>query len=1126
MALASAGFALPASATSGSGAVPTDTVSQLSTGIPDYLPKAQLTYGPLTFADPANHLLFEYDNGDAPTPPATAACQKADPNWSGISALVAVDSDTYHEVSEGCAGEYAGGNGGSNTNTPMYAVDSTDGLLFFSDGAAGNNATAGVDLNGSVAQDSIIVESERTLQVVGVWALPAGSLPDIFGLSWFAPADQLVLVTAEPQGAFFPGGAVAQGVDVSLLSIPANLATGGAAGAVFPTTAVSGCGQPPFVEIGPANPYRSPDAPYLYVPCVLSGSPRAYGYGKANAAIVRLTLDSVGAAGKPTGQTTATVVPGDLDAVLWDPGSDRAFLPYETSAADSIQVYDGLLPGFIGSVSVSSAPAGKTDPNTGCTGYALDPETGRVYMSGPAGTVTADGRSTPVQPGTTYAGLGGWVSRLEGAVLPPDQAFPFTRVIVSFVYTDGQQQAGGGNCDLAQQPSPTLPTFTVLADTTPTPVIQPTNVDNNTYAGSVPAGASVSSNYSGNAEAVGTRVVWTGSYGTALNNDTGDSASALSNNAGAGAQADGNALPLGPGVRDLLAGWVQRANLQNSSTDGTATALGDGTGTTASGVTQCSDLAALGACSNEQQLSQGASGAPDTGQAWPFLTSSCSQPGDAQTANTTAAGYYATTSRDSQGDPTLTQVPGSDQDATASTDCIERPPAGAGPTPSPSATGGPSPSPTSSVSQSPAALGAKQTPRVDAMSSPTPMPASASSPTPRPTASAGSNTGTPQTPAGSYGVLATSRVGALGLSGSGAPSVSVAYAAGAGQVSPSDGLGDPVTAQAAAIAEGVRIGVPGGVQLDIGEVSQNGDAVSTGIAGGAAGRDLTQFADVSITTPQAGTQVLCPSNCSPAQVQGMVDQINSVDPGMLQVSVPQPDAPYGTGTTNSDGSKSVIGSPGGYLAIVEASQAQQNYDKDFNDIPANDGESTLLPAMRIQIYNDNGGPNGTSEGLDRVTVDLAAVEADTEQGLTVLPAGVSIPPVQSSAPVVTSAGSGAPVRTVVVPSKVVPARPGTPARFVPGAPAQFVPGTPGGYVPGTPASTAVGSGGGSSGGGGLPLVGPVVHFVRRVLAGLAVVVRSPGAALKLLGLLVMLATPVVLIVRRRQWLAQVAGSAS
>jgi hypothetical protein len=950
--------------------------------------------------DPVNHYLFEM-NVTAPD----AACGTD----NLTTPIYRLDYDRFTPLAKGCADQVTSFGG---SQVPIYAIDSTDGLFFFDDPEAS-----------STGSDVLVAVSEQTLGILGSWPLPgpaSGSAPGttadgtgidqaVYGLSWNAAGDQLLVLTSldhritNGTGALPPSGVTLLSYDLGGV----DFATGGTPVAAWSSSLPSQCSQPlgVYSHFGTANPYESPANPFLFVPCAQTV---AAGGQSGGAVIVRLDLTSVG--GSPTGSYLLTEVPGQSTDFYSDPGSDRGFMPTDNNAGTAMMVYDGDLGSFVGQVAVASAPAGGINPNFGCDTFTVDPTTGRIYALGPSGLVDAVGRSTPVQPGTTYIDDGADVYEYaqSAAVLPPDAAHPETRVALARLYSGGHPADEPG----CGESNPTLPFFSAFNDSSqlPPPPLPPESVDRNTLQGPVPPGSAVSSISSGTAEAVGFRDVWTGSYGGAA--DTSD------NNGFSTLGVDGTTFPLGGGTRDLLAGWVQQAKLLNAATLGTATAFGDGNGASASGTYQCSDPAALNACGGQSgnpflgALTPGLQSfgavAPNLGQQWPSPTASCSQPGPQDQKDVTSNGLYVTTGYQQTAGGTqaqTAQVPGSIRAANSEADC----------------------------------------------------------------AAGSSGNGVDVT-----GVLN----GADLRQGSGSPSVSVAYASGAAEVVPPTGSHGTVST-ATAITKGIEISLPTpGLTLDIGEVVQSASATAGGVARSASATDTVQVADVSVTTPDGQTHVLCQQTT--ACTQGAIDQINTIDPSYLQVQLADPDHPFGS-SGSRPGTEKVNGSPGGYLGVVESTQPHQAYDATFNDIPASDGETAMIPGLRVTLYYDSA-PNGSAYQRDRQVLDLAPVEVDAEEGLSAVPEGVVVPG--------TNPGS---CDTTCV--------------------SQYAADT-GRYVPG-----GLGSYGPASAGPGAPWpLGLIKRLFKRVLEGIGLALRDPADALKFFGLLLLLGLPVVVMVRRDRWL--------
>jgi hypothetical protein len=316
--------------------------------------------------------------------------------------------------------------------------------------------------------------------------------------------------------------------------------------------------------------------------------------------------------------------------------------------------------------------------------------------------------------------------------------------------------------------------------------------------------------------------------------------------------------------------------------------------------------------------------------------------------------------------------------------------------------------------------------------------------------------------------------------------------------------GKTVTATTSAASDGFSLTV-GGAELAIGKVSQTATAAAAGVKGSAVASRQILIGDVTVTPAGGPPVVICAGTCagSPGAV---VEQINANLPATMQVLLPQPDLPFGGSKLDSNGKQTINGSPGGYLAVVQASRAQQYGDVQFNGVPASDGQATLLPALRVVSYYD-AGPL-TSTQLDRQIMDLAAVETDAELGISVLP---GLPgPVPSIDDQKQAAGAVPPA------GYFVPGTPGTPA----------VDGTAGGD---TGLLSALSANGGTATVGArgprvAGLAGLVAGVLRRSFEGLGWLRRHPAEALRVFALLGLLACPLLVMDRRRRWVRDVLAS--
>jgi hypothetical protein len=1035
------GLALPAAqAAPGAGATPPDgTVTQLSQQVPNYFLQdpgqycaqpgqpakcsADTNLSVDLFADPINHLIFETDVAGA-----VSGC------WTDAAPLLAIDSDTYQVQAYGCGGNRATYNGGPHTDSPLVAVDPADHLLFFT----GSESDASSP--GGTTPDTVKVVDETTLHLVATWTLPGTTAggqsaglpapPTIMGLSWSAQQDDLTVLTGYDNnfGSIAGFSGPPPGVDVAVYSVPAAIrATSHGAAAISPVGAsypyaVPGCAYAMtlFSQFATADAYLSSRDDYLFVPCVAQGGVDGLGGGAAVSPpeVARLELTNL----VPDGTQSLTALPGnEVGDFVFDPASDRAFVPVQMNSGTALYVYDGATSRLIGENAIVSEPPGETNPDFNCVDMALDPATGRVYGLAPTGLFFFDGRRTSIAGGQAFAGSGTPVQYQEDIVLPPDETYPYTRVVLNeLVPPPGSNETFTEQSNPCTNGEPSRIVFPVFADRTPLSSDQVADsVDSNTFQGAIPPGSQVQAVFGANATSAGAHIDWQGSYGGAVNN--------VSDGSGV----NGYALPLGSGSRDLLAGWVNQSSLSGQSPSAAATPLGDGTGSTATGIGQCTDAGEPSGCNPNLP---DAPGAPTTRQEWPFQTAACPVPGSppAQSAD----GAYVTVGYSSDGVPQEQQVPGSTEWAAAEVNCVPKFPAG--------------------------------------------------------------------------GVTASASVQGLDSGTAGSAGVEVAQVLSSTSEAPG-GASSAATSTATATAAGVQI-ESGGATLSIGEITQSATASATGRAGGARASRTVTISNVTVTPPGQQPQLLCSSQCTQG-LQQLATEINQTLPAYLSVQFPEPDSPFGPLTSSGD-TEQVPGSPGGYEALVQPPPGVQATNASVLGMPASDGEATLLPALRITLTP----PAAANYELDYLTVDLAPVEADAEQGVSVsCPAGTYAPDPAEPLDCVrfqATGGSGPG-------SPTAPSTPGSPARYVAGSPGYFVPGTNGSSASFVPATLTTPSGQAVP----QAVVAPAVptlftapgEWIKRVFAGFRLLARSPAAAAEFFGFLCLLAAPAVLAIRRRRW---------
>ena len=507
-----------------------------------------------------------------------------------------------------------------NSKSAFVAVDSARRLLYFPVNPSGNGTSPFSNLPGQVA-----VVSEETLGLVDVWDLPSDALPDISGISYFAPSDQLILITGRGNKAV-SGPDVAPGVAVAAIDVGKSLKQH----ATFElwAQAIDQCQYGLSVKYGTAAAYRSQNQDAVFVPCTYAFAANETFYERDGLVKVELGPPTqsvgcyVGADLCPTGKRSMVLSPEVIKDFYFDAVSDRGFMPTSGSSGVSIDMYDGMRGEFVGRSNVGSA----SDING--MSFGLDGATGRVYAGGPGGTTFVEGRRTPLAPGRKCVECSGYANYMSFVVLPPSQLHPYPRVVMNF--EQGDQSSFCGTCQLER--------FTVLADRIPLSQDPPfAEIDANTFGGKIPAGALVSSNFGAHARGYGVHSVLVGGASGLVNNVLGVGV--------------GDSIPFGPGHRDLFAGYVGKLDLDSASSQAEAAAVSDANGQTAG------DLNAL--MSGRLSPNQPFTSPVTVGQQWPSVPALCDQPGPTDKSRSEQQGLFV------GGQP----VPGSQALADASVDC-------------------------------------------------------------------------------------------------------------------------------------------------------------------------------------------------------------------------------------------------------------------------------------------------------------------------------------------------------------------------------------------------------------------------------------------------------------------------
>ena len=278
------------------------------------------------------------------------------------------------------------------------------------------------------------------------------------------------------------------------------------------------------------------------------------------------------------------------------------------------------------------------------------------------------------------------------------------------------------------------------------------------------------------------------------------------------------------------------------------------------------------------------------------------------------------------------------------------------------------------------------------------------------------------------------------------------------------GQGGRTVAAVTAVARGVHVGLGALGGFDVGAVTQTATVAAGGTAGSASGSDTVTLDDV--TLERDGTvETLCSGPCPDSAAT--LAKLNSLFAGVLELSLPPVDSRYAGG------------SPGGYIAAVQADLDEQYGDAQFNGMSPE--EAALHPGVRLVVFGYADG----SPSVSRQILDLAGVEADAELGLQVF------------APF--DAGSFA-----AVDQQAAAVAAGLPA-------GSAVVGVP-------PAVAALGASAAAP-----VLGGGLLGVVERAWAGFAWMWQSPAGAVQLALAFGLLGMPVAVARRRRTWMDTVQG---
>jgi hypothetical protein len=1075
-------------------APPPESVTCLPTKLPNWFAQhyqltPQETQATEVIVDPVRSKVFEHN-------PLNCASGKPAAN------LVGFDADSLKEVpgSEGCV----------TTQRAGIVVDAADGLLL-----------TGADASLAPTVSAI---SESTLKQVATFNLTPPTAAQtaaqlhilLIGFSWHAATHELVVTTSlQPSG-----GNTGEPMPYQLTVTSYKLSM------AAPQPSLTQAWQVPLQEacvqaLAPrfTHPaaYRSDSRASVYVPCVVQGSSSNTSTGagatKGKTGIVRIALADRSAASKPCGLASADCAAGGVQVAttpgvgsddnaefLFDQGSDRAYvmLVGAGNGGTNIYVYDPQPGGRADSPPAFTGRSNIADQNeSGYTPIGVDASTGRLYAIGfESGLCLIDGRRTPLSVCDTFSQFRAPTTLAAITVLPPSLLRPFSRAFVGYVVGDPDPHHCKTACRLDE--------FSVLADRvslTADPGVG--LLDAFTNNGPIGAHDTVVNTFSGDARGYGVHSDFVGSADGVLANN-------LPSSAGTGI------APFGAGTRDLRSGVVDQLTVTNTGNGGLASAL-SADSTARDQYANCSDVHSQAQCvappppptPPPSLPSSSPTAAPSqdptvTQQSWPFKDATCVSPAPPEHPDRTygsSDGAYVT-SYDQNGKPVPTQVPNTAEMATASVNCL-------------------------TTYQAANSAG---------------------------TAVPGSAVGTSQF---------------MGLDLSSASNV-VSHLTVAQSITQTAVLpaynGQGVISLATAAARGVRLELPGGVVLSIGEVVHSAEATAAGRAGTAKTLHPTPVLyDVTIEKPSIGadgsagvpsTVTICQGQCT-QDISSVVDQINANLPSTVHLSQPTPWADYAKGT------------PGGYTSAIEASLEQHTADQQFNAMSAQD--AWYLPALRIAIYDDG------AQGLNREIIDLAGVQVDAVMGIQIFPPA---PPAPSPAPTATpsplpspvpphcvfaspsptsstetgavhpsmtaAAGSHkasaatpqpSPSETVTSDCKIVtkiPGRPGQPGK--PGIPGK--PGTPvvHHHTPGgapaahhglslpyrlagakDPLAAAVGSVLG-----GIPGVGNVSNAIEKFFEGFGIHLRDLKVLITMFAFLAVLATPLILMMRRHLWLSSAA----
>jgi len=520
------------------------------------------------WVDAANGLAFEVD-GYSPV----AKCP--DPSGAG-PLLMSFDLRTYTRLHIGCPSIGYDAHGASNLKYGIHAMDSTDRVFFSLTGAGG-------------ITQGIVAVSEDTLKVVGTWSVPAavpGASVLIEGLAYNNSTRELFVQA----GNDLPVVGTENPPPPEIVELTAFRVAPAASGVSLASEGwvdqLNQCQANMSYFYGAANPVRTVREDAVLLGCRLSTLSIGNHSGSLSPTppngILKIHLDRSHCPGAatpcPNGSVDVAVVPGQAGDVFFDPYSERGFMPTSSCGSGcTVLIYDGEHGTFMGRTSI-----GDPSDQNGIT-FGLDTATGRFYALGQGSGLTAiDGRRTPLPQGNVFSQFKSSVDYVPIAIVPASTDHPFTRVLVP---TEVCGPKVPNTC--------AVPDVSVFADELPLTQDPPSaRVDQATYQGSIDPGTPTSISYSGAARGFGAHSLLVGSFGGVVNNIWG------------GPVTPGQ-LPLSSGNRDQLLGVVDRLGVEDGNVVGSASAAGDGNGSTG----------------------QGLDGATSGQVGWPYPAATCSFPG-------------------------------------------------------------------------------------------------------------------------------------------------------------------------------------------------------------------------------------------------------------------------------------------------------------------------------------------------------------------------------------------------------------------------------------------------------------------------------------------------------------------